>query len=212
MSGSCSIADWKCRCARPRSPTRERFLAQFVLEERQDRLVARLRVGPAQRDELLANAVRVRPLVLLLVQLLQVEQRVLVRRIHADHFVERFERAIDEAAALEVEAEAQQDVGVLDLGQLGALQLRLVHLDGARDLAALAMHVAEDQVNLERVAVDARRLAQLLDRQVDLVGDEEIQAQHVVMRIAGAAPIDPLAVAQLVALPRLADGQAERAA
>ena len=155
---------------------------------------------------------RIGPLVLLLVQLLQVEQRVLVRRIHADDFIERFERAIDEAAALEVESEAQQDVGVLDLGQLRALQLRLVHLDGARDLAALAMHVAEDQVNLERVAVDARRLAQLLDRQVDLVGDEEIQAEHVVMRLARAAPIDPLAVAQLVALPRLADGQAERAA
>ena len=155
---------------------------------------------------------RIRPLVLLLVQLLQVEQRVLVRRIHADHFVERFERAIDEAAALEVEAEAQQDVGVLDLGELRALQQRLVHLDGARDLAALAMHVAEDQVDLERVAVDARRLAQLLDRQVDLVRDQEVQAEHVVMRIARAAPIDPLAVAQLVALPRLADGQAERAA
>ena len=55
------------------------------------------------------------------------------------HFVERLERAIDEAAALEVEAEAQQDVGVLDLGQLRPLQQRLVHLDGARDLAALAM-------------------------------------------------------------------------
>ena len=60
-------------------------------------------------------------------------------------------------------------------------------------------------MNLERVAVDARRLAQLLDRQVDLVGDQEVQPQHVVMRIARAAAIDPLAVAQLVALPRFAD-------
>jgi hypothetical protein len=99
----------------------ERFLAQLILEERQDCQVARLRVRSAQRHELLANPVRIRPLMLLLVQLLQVEQRVLVRRIHADHFIERFEGPIDEAAALEVEAEAQQDVGVLDLGQLGAL-------------------------------------------------------------------------------------------
>ena len=81
-------------------------------------------------------------------------------------------------------------------------------LDRARHLAALAVDVAENQVNLERVGVDARRLAQLLDREVDLVGDEEVEAEHVVMRIARAAPIDPLAVAQLVALPGLADGQA----
>ena len=88
------------------------------------------------------------------------------------------------------------------------LQQRLVDLDGARHLAALAVDVAEDQVDLERVGVDARRLAQLLDREVDLVGDQKVQAEHVVMRIAGAAAIDPAAVAQLVALPRLADGQA----
>ena len=187
-----------------------RFGAELVLEKRQDRLVARLRVGTAQRDQLLANAMRVGPLMLFFVQLLQVEQRVLVRRIHPDHFVERLERAIDEAAALEVEAEAQQDVGVLDLGELGPLQQRLVHLDGARHLAALAMHVAENQVDLERVAVDARRLAQLLDREIDLVRHQEVQAEHVVMRIARAAAIDPLAVAQLVALPRLADREAEQ--
>ena len=58
----------------------QRLGAELVLEERQDRLVARLRVGAAQRDQLLANAMRVRPLVLLLVELLQVEQRVLIRR------------------------------------------------------------------------------------------------------------------------------------
>ena len=99
---------------------------------------------------------------------------------------------------------------MLDLGQLRPLQQRLVHLDGARHLAALAMDVAENQVDLEGVAVDARRLAQLLDRQIDLVRDQEVQAEHVVMRVARAAPIDPLAVAQLVALPGLADGEAEQ--
>ena len=90
----------------------------------------------------------------------------------------------------------------------GPLQQRLMHLDGARHLAALAVDVAENQVNLERVGVDARGLAQLLDGDVDLVGDEEVEPEHVVMRVARAAAIDPLAVAQLVALPRLADGQA----
>ena len=164
--------------------------------------------GPLSVDELLPNLVGLVPLMLLFVQLLQVEQRVLILRIEPQHLVERFERAIDEAAALEVEAEAQQHVGVLDARQLGPLQQRLVNLNGARDLAALAIDVAENQVNLERVGVDARGLAQLLDGDVDLVGDEEVQPEHVVMRLARAAPIDPLAVAQLVALPRLADGQA----
>ena len=53
---------------------------------------------------------------LFLVQLLQVEQRVFVLRIEPQHFVERLERAIDEPAALVVEAEAEQDVGVLERG------------------------------------------------------------------------------------------------
>ena len=63
-------------------------------------------------------------------------------------------------------------------------------------------------MHFERVGVEARGAAQLLDREVDLVGDEEIQAEDVVRRLARAAPVDPLAVAQLVALPGLADGQA----
>ena len=43
---------------------------------------------------------------------------------------------------------------------------------------------------------------------VHLVVDEKVQAEHVVRRLAEAAPIDPAAVAQLVALPRLADDRA----
>ena len=51
-------------------------------------------------------------------------------------------------------------------------------------------------------------MAQLLDREIDLVGDQEVEAEDVMRRLAGAAAVDPLAVAQLVALPRLADRQA----
>ena len=51
---------------------------------------------------------------LLFVQLLEVDERVLVLRIEPQHLVERFERAIDEPAALVVEAEAEQHVGVLE--------------------------------------------------------------------------------------------------
>jgi hypothetical protein len=63
-------------------------------------------------------------------------------------------------------------------------------------------------VHLEGVAVEARGAAQLLDREIDLVGDQEVEAEDVVRRLAGAPPIDPFAVAQLVSLPRLADGEA----
>ena len=83
-------------------------------------------------------------------------------------------------------------------------------LDRAADLALLAIQVAEDQVNLQRIAGRLRRLRQLVDRRIDLVGDQEIEAEHVVRRLARAAAIDPDAVLQLVALPRLADGEADQ--
>ena len=98
------------------------------------------------------------------------------------------------------------------LRRFGPLQQALVLLDRAADLSLLAIQVAEDQVDLERIAGDLRRLLQLVDRRIDLVGDEEVQPEHVVRRLARAAPIGPHAVLQLVALPRLADGEAQRAA
>ena len=57
---------------------------------------------------------------LVFVQLLDVHERVLVVRIDPEDLVERFERAIDESAALEVEAEAEQHVGVLEPRQVAA--------------------------------------------------------------------------------------------
>ena len=62
-------------------------------------------------------------------------------------------------------------------------------------------------------SASASRLAarrQLFDGEVDLVGDEEVQAEDVVRRLARAPPIDPGAAAQLVALPGLADGQPDQ--
>jgi hypothetical protein len=46
-------------------------------------------------------------------------------------------------------------------------------------------------VHFERVAVEAGRLAQFLDREIDLVGDQEIQPEDVVRRLARAAAVDP---------------------
>src|SRR5439155_22962518 len=58
------------------------------------------------------------------------------------------------------------------------------------------------------VRVETGGLAQFFDRQIDLVGDDEIEAEDVMGRLARTPPIDPLAVAELVALPGLADREA----
>ena len=172
-------------------PRSERRLAELVLEERQDPLWrGESDVGRRGR-ELLPHRVGLVPLVLVLVQLLEVRQRVAVPRIEPQHFGERLDRAIDEAAAAVVEPQAEQHVGVLQLAQVRALQQRLVLLDRAADLALLAIQVAENQVDLERIAGALRRLRQLVDRLIDLVGDQEVQAEHVVRRLARAPPVDP---------------------
>ena len=71
-------------------------------------------------------------------------------------------RAIDEAAAAIVETEAEKHVGVFELSKVGALQEVLVLLDRAADLSLLAIQVSEDQMDLERIAGDLRRLLQLV--------------------------------------------------
>ena len=55
----------------------------------------------------------------------------LVLGIEPQHFAERIERAIDEAAAFVVEPEAQQHVRVFDAAQFLPLEQRLVNRDDA---------------------------------------------------------------------------------
>ena len=94
--------------------------------------------------------------------------------------------------------------------EVGPLQQRLVHVDRAADLSLLPVQVAENHLDLERVGVGAGGLRQLVDRLIDLVVDEEVEPEHVVRRFAQPATIDPPAVAQLVALPGLAHGEADQ--
>ena len=98
---------------------------------------------------------------------------------------------------------------MFQLPQVRALQQRLVFLDRAADLAFLAIQVAENQVNLQRISGGLRRLRQLVDRLIDLVRDQEVQAEHVVRGLARAAAVRPYAVMELVALPCLPHGKAE---
>ena len=96
---------------------------------------------------------------------------------------------------------------VFQPAQYRALQQRLMDSDGLSHLSLLPIQVAEDHVNLENIVAETDRLAQLFDRQIDLVRDEKVQTEDVVRRLARAAPVDPAAVAQLVSLPRLADSE-----
>jgi hypothetical protein len=99
---------------------------------------------------------------------------------------------------------------VLEASEARPLEEVLVDLDGAGHLALFPEEVAQDHVDLERVRRQRGGLAHLVDGQIELVGDQEVQALHVVRRLAVAPPVDPPALAQLVAFPRLTDGEADQ--
>ena len=149
---------------------------------------------------------------LVFLQLLQIDERGLVVGIELQHVRERRDRAIDEPAAAIVEAEAELDVRVLEPVQPRPLQQRLVFLDRAADLALLAIEIAEHEPELERARIEARGLLEFFDRQIDLAGDQIVQAQDEMGRLPDAPPIDPAAFDELVALPRLAGRPGRRAA
>ena len=155
----------------------------------------------------LANDLRLAPLVLFLVQLLEVEEGVLVLWIETDHLRERLERSVNKAAPSEVQPETQQDVGVFQASEPWSLEQALMNLDRFADLPLFAIQVAEDQVDLERILVEPGRLRELFDGQVELVRDKEVQSQDVVWGLTGFPPVDPVAVAELVALPGFAGGK-----
>ena len=115
-----SIASRNIAAAAAPSPPRG-VRAQLVAEESEDLLVLGAPLTVDARD-LRPNAFRVRPLLLIFVQLLQVDQRVTIRRIELHHLLEGLERAIDKPAMAKIEAQAQQHIGVLQPGQVRALQ------------------------------------------------------------------------------------------
>src|SRR4029079_1919202 len=181
----------------------------FVFQERENRLALRPRFNGGEFVETLPRGVGLQPLMLFLVELLQVDQGVLVGGVEAKHLVERFERPIDEAATLVVEPQAEEDVGMLDLAETCALQQRLMGGDGFSDLALFPVQIAENHVDFERVRIAAGRPRPGIAGQIDLVGDQKVEPEDVVRRLPGAPAIDPGAAAEFVALPRLADRQSD---
>src|ERR671923_2375510 len=103
------------------------------------------------------------------------------------------QRAIHESRAPEVEPQAEQHVCVLERREPGPLQQALMHVDGAADLTFLAIQVAENHGDLERRAVAAGGLRELLDGEIDLIGDHEIEADQVMRRLPCLSSIDPSA-------------------
>ena len=87
--------------------------ADFVAQKAED-LVVGLAACPRRWPAICSRTRRLGPLLLVFVELLQVHEGIAVPRIEPDDFLERLERAVDEAAVLVVEAEAEQHVGVLD--------------------------------------------------------------------------------------------------
>src|SRR5262249_41771685 len=138
----------------------------------------------------------------------EVDERGLVVAVELEHVGKRGDGPIDETAAPVVETQTEQDVGVLDAIQAGPLQQGLVFLNCAADLTFLAVEVAENEPQLEGAGIDGRCLLELVNRQVYLAGDEIVQTEDEVRRLANPAAIDPVPLDELVALPRLAGRQA----
>src|SRR4030095_7913480 len=114
---------------------------------------------------------------LVFVELLQVDEGVAVPSIEAHHLLKGLERTIDEAAVAVVETETEQHVGMLERAQVGPLKKRLMDVDGAADLSLLPVQVAENHLDLEGVGVGAGGLRQLVNRLIDLVVHQEVQAE-----------------------------------
>ena len=78
------------------------------------------------------------------------------------------------------------------------------------DLALFPIEVTQNQVNLQGIGIESGRLGQLLDREIQLVGYQEVQAVDVVWGFPGFTSIDPSTVTQLVPLPRLPGREANQ--
>ncbi len=153
---------------------------KLVLEKREDPLVFPDFPVLGRFGHPLSEQLRFAPLVLLLMQLFEVEKRVLVAGIESDDLGKGLERPIDEASALEVEAQTQQHVGMFELRQTRSTEQGLVDLNRFADLPLLAVEVAQNQMDLERVTVKTGRSGELLDGEIEVIRDQEVEAENIV--------------------------------
>ena len=92
------------------------------------------------------------------------------------HFLEAEAGAVEETGALVVAREGGHGGGFLVGRQAAAVEDAAVDPEGPIDLADVAVEVAEQDVDLDGIAVVAHDLAQVPDRPVRMPGDELGQA------------------------------------
>ena len=127
----------------------------LVAQEAENLLV----VGAATRVDVrdsLADLQRVDPLVLILVELLQVDEGIAVQWIELQYSLERLECPVHESSVPKIKAQAEQHVRVLQFGEVGSLQERLVDSYRAAHLPFFAVQVAQNHLDLERLGFGAR--------------------------------------------------------
>ena len=78
-----------------------------------------------------------------------------------------------------------------------------MNCDRLADLSFFTVQVAQNHVHFESVRIEACCARKLVDGQIDLVGNQEVEAQDVVRRFTESAPIDPAAAPELVSFPGL---------
>ena len=148
----------------------------LVLRERQDEVATWVdQVGRRSARDL-ARDMRLLPLVLIFLKLLEVDQRGLVRRISFRTSGAR-EPPVDEAAATVVEAQAQQNVGVLHAMRRGRCNSDWCSKSPGRPGPS---HGRVPSASLSSSAQDrAAPLSPLADRQIDLANDQVVEPDEV---------------------------------
>src|SRR5262249_55543028 len=120
-----------------------RLEPKLIFQKRQDRLRLGLVWRPGDLRKPPARDIRLLPLVLVFLQLLEVDERGFVVGVEFEHIRERRDGAIDETAAAIIQSKTKQDVCVLDSIQPRTLQERLMFMNRAANLALLPIQVAE---------------------------------------------------------------------
>ena len=128
--------------------------------------------------ELLGNADRFPPVLLLFVDLQQeLERRLGMRR--AFQLQEQFLGTVEQTRLEVVLRQFEQCRELFVLGQVGALGQVLVHADRALDLAAAAKQAAQRKMQFDGLRIDLDHLDERLDRLVRLLIEQKVESLEI---------------------------------
>src|SRR5262249_16985298 len=129
-----------------------------------------------------------RPVLGPLVQLLEVSEGLAVPGLDRQDLLQRGDGLVDEAGLLEIERQAEESQRALAPGQAGAPEQLAVDLDGARDVALAALQVADPDADVHRGAVAGGQPREDLERAVELVLEQVVEAERGLRGVAGGVP------------------------